>query len=49
MKRITQVVHNKEGMTLYQVKGGHFTNDWVGKIVFNTEEEAKQVIERNRR
>lgn len=42
-KKITQVVNSKEGI-LYQVKGGHFPESWVGDIVFDTEEEAKEAI-----
>lgn len=42
-KKITQIVHTKDGI-LYQVKGGHFHDSWVGKIVFETKEEAEQAI-----
>ena len=38
-KKITQVVHCKDGI-LYQVKGGHFNESWIGKVVFDTKEEA---------
>ena len=42
-KKITQVVHTKDGV-LYQVKGGHFHESWIGKIVFNSKEEAEKHI-----
>ena len=42
-KKITQIVHTKDGI-LYQVKGGHFHNSWINKIVFDTKEEAEQAI-----
>ena len=45
-KKITQVIHTKDG-TLYQVKGGHFHESWIGKIVFNTKDEAQEMINKN--
>lgn len=42
-KKITQVIHTKNGF-LYQVKGGHFHESWIGKIVFDSKEEAKKHI-----
>lgn len=45
-KKITQIVHTKDDI-LYQVKGGHFTNSWIGNIVFNTKEEAKEYMINN--
>jgi len=42
-KKITQVVHTKDGV-LYQVKGGHFHESWIGKIVFDSKEEAEKHI-----
>lgn len=42
-KKITQVVHTKNG-TIYQVKGGHFHESWVGNIVFETKKEAERKI-----
>ena len=42
-KKITQVIHTKDGI-LYQVKGGHFHESWVGQIVFDTKEEAIRAI-----
>lgn len=48
-KKITQVVHNKAGNTLYQVKGGHFDNSWIGVSVYDSLEEAKAVIEESKK
>lgn len=42
-KKITHVVHTKDGI-LYQVKGGHFHESWIGKTVFNSKEEAENYI-----
>lgn len=42
-KKITQVVHTKNGV-MYQVKGGHFHESWIGKIVFESKEEAEKYI-----
>ena len=42
-KKITQVVHTKDGI-LYQVKGGHFHESWIGTIVFDSKEEAENYI-----
>lgn len=42
-KKITQIVSTKEGV-LYQVKGGHFPESWIGAIVFNTKEEAEAAL-----
>lgn len=42
-KKIVQVVNTKSGI-LYQVKDGHFSEDWIGKIVFRTKEEAEKAI-----
>lgn len=42
-KKITQIVHVEDGI-LYQVKGGHFHSSWIGKIVFNTKEQADKAI-----
>ena len=42
-KKITQIVHMEDGI-LYQVKGGHFHSSWIGKIVFNTKEQADKAI-----
>lgn len=39
-KKVTQIVNTKDG-TLYQVKGGHFHESWIGKIVFTSKEEAE--------
>lgn len=47
-KKITQVVHTKDE-TLYQVKGGHFPESWIGDIVFNTKEEAEVAIKNDRK
>ena len=44
-KKITQIVHTKDGDILYQVKGGHFSSSWINYIVFDTKEEAKKAIE----
>ena len=46
-KKITQVVHTKGGI-LYQVKDGHFHESWVGKIVFDTKEEAQSAMYKDR-
>lgn len=43
-KKITQIVHCKDGTVLYQVKGGHFPESWVGEIVFDTKEDAYKAI-----
>ena len=43
-KKITQIVHCKDGTVLYQVRGGHFSNFWIGKIVFDTKEEAEAAM-----
>lgn len=40
-KKITQVTFTKDGTVLYQVKGGHFPESWIGDIVFDTKEEAE--------
>lgn len=42
-KKIIQVVETKDGI-LYQVKGGHFHETWIGTIVFDTKEEAEQML-----
>lgn len=42
-KKITQVVYTKDG-PLYQVKGGHFPDSWIGDIVFDTKEEAENAM-----
>ena len=42
-KKIIQVVETKDGI-LYQVKGGHFHESWIGTIVFDTKEEAEQML-----
>lgn len=44
-KKITQIIHCKDG-TLYQVKGGHFHESWIGDIVFDTKEEAAAAIKK---
>lgn len=46
-KKITQVVHCADG-TMYQVKGGHFHESWIGDIVFDTKEEAESAIKESR-
>jgi hypothetical protein len=38
-KKITQIVRVGDEI-LYQVKDGHFPDSWIGKIVFDTKEEA---------
>lgn len=43
-RKITQVVYTKDDV-LYQVKGGHFSESWVGEIVFDTKEEAEKHME----
>lgn len=45
-KKISQVIHTKNG-TLYQVKGGHFHESWIGDIVFATKSEAENKIAEN--
>ena len=42
-KKIVQIVETKDGI-LYQVKGGHFHESWIGTIVFDTKEEAEQML-----
>lgn len=42
-KKIVQIVETKDGI-LYQVKGGHFHESWIGIIVFDTKEEAEQMF-----
>ena len=42
-KKITQVVQTKSG-TLYQVKGGHFHESWIGVYVFVDKQEAQKVL-----
>lgn len=43
-KKITQVTYAKDGTVLYQVKGGRFTESWIGDMVFDTKEEAEVAI-----
>lgn len=43
-KKITQVTFTKDGTVLYQVKGGHFPESWIGDIVFDTKEDAEVAI-----
>lgn len=45
-KKITQVVHTKDDV-LYQVKDGHFSESWIGTIVFDTKEEAEAALNEN--
>ena len=44
-KKITQIVETETGK-LYQVKGGHFHESWVGLLVFKTEGEAQKVLDK---
>lgn len=45
-KKITQIVVDKEGVVTYQVKGGHFSNNWINVFVFTSSEAASEAIKK---